>query len=88
MAKTLAKAFGAPLVVSTVSRLLVLRVDRAMSWNDVARVMLEDGEDDSDEAIGRVAGRLRKRFQSVKETIRTRAAATGLLGELEPDGKE
>jgi RNA polymerase sigma-70 factor (ECF subfamily) len=68
--------------------LLVLRVDRAMSWNDVARVMLEDGEDDSDDAIGRIAGRLRKRFQSVKETIRSRAVATGLIGELEPDGAD
>jgi RNA polymerase sigma-70 factor (ECF subfamily) len=67
--------------------LLVLRVDRAMSWNDVARVMIEEGEDNSDDAIGRVAARLRKRFQSVKETIRSRAVATGLIGELEPDGK-
>jgi RNA polymerase sigma-70 factor (ECF subfamily) len=67
--------------------LLVLRVNRAMSWNDVARVMLEEGEEDSDDAVGRVAARLRKRFQSVKETIRARAVATGLIGELEPDGK-
>lgn len=66
--------------------LLVLRVDRAMSWNDVARVMIEEGEDDSDGAIGRVAARVRKRFQTVKETIRLRALATGLIGELEPDG--
>lgn len=67
--------------------LLVLRVDRAMSWNDVARVMLEEGEDDSDVAVGRAAARMRKRFQSVKETIRARAVATGLIGELEPDGE-
>lgn len=74
--------------------LLVLRVDRAMSWNDVARVMIEEGEDDSEDAIGRVAARLRKRFQTVKETIRERAIASGLLDdrseqgakdELEPD---
>ncbi|HEX3478906.1 MAG TPA: sigma-70 family RNA polymerase sigma factor [Kofleriaceae bacterium] len=67
--------------------LLMLRVDRAMSWTDVARVMIEEGEDDSDAAIGRVAARLRKRFQSVKETIRSRAVATGLIGELEPGRK-
>jgi RNA polymerase sigma-70 factor (ECF subfamily) len=66
--------------------LLVLRVDRAMSWNDVARVMIEEGDDESDEAIGRVAARMRKRFQQVKETIRERAVATGLLEELGPDG--
>lgn len=67
--------------------LLVLRVDRAMSWNDVARVMVEEDEDDSKEAIARGAARLRKRFQSVKETIRERAVATGLIDELEPDGQ-
>jgi RNA polymerase sigma-70 factor (ECF subfamily) len=66
--------------------LLLLRVDRAMSWNDVARVMLEEGQDDSDDTVGRTAARMRKRFQSVKETIRERAVATGLIGELESDG--
>lgn len=59
--------------------LLVLRVDRGMSWNDVARVMANEGDDDSEEEIARVAARLRKRFQSVKETIRERAIATGLI---------
>ena len=65
--------------------LLVLRVDRAMSWNDVARVMAEDNEGESEPQIGRVAARLRKRFQSVKETIRERAIATGLIAGLDPD---
>lgn len=72
--------------------LLVLRVDRAMSWNDVARVMANEG-DDSDEEISRSAVRLRKRFQSVKQTIRERALATGLIASLADtsraaDGKE
>ncbi|MEO7732123.1 MAG: sigma-70 family RNA polymerase sigma factor [Kofleriaceae bacterium] len=66
--------------------LLVLRVDRTMSWNDVARVMIEEGEEDSDEAVTRAAARMRKRFQSVKETIRARAVATGLIDELGADG--
>jgi len=61
--------------------LLVLRVDRSMSWNDVARVMSEEGDDDSDEEIARAAARLRKRFQSVKESIRERAIASGLIAE-------
>lgn len=56
--------------------LLVLRVDRDMSWTDVARVMADD---DSEEEIARAAARLRKRFQSVKETIRERAVAAGLI---------
>jgi RNA polymerase sigma-70 factor, ECF subfamily len=59
--------------------LLVLRVDRAMSWNDVARVMSDTGDDDSDHGLARTAARLRKRFQAVKESIRGRAAAAGLI---------
>lgn len=65
--------------------LLVLRVDRAMSWNDVARVMASEDDPDSEEAISRAAARLRKRFQTVKETIRERAVATGLIASLEAD---
>lgn len=65
--------------------LLVLRVDRAMSWNDVARVMADENEDDSEEAITRAAARLRKRFQTVKETIRERAIASGLIPSTEID---
>lgn len=59
--------------------LLVLRIDRGMSWNDVARVMAADDDGDSDGQIARVAARLRKRFQTVKQTIRERALATGLI---------
>jgi RNA polymerase sigma-70 factor, ECF subfamily len=59
--------------------LLVLRVDRAMSWSDVARVMTNDDDGDSDDDIARLAARLRKRFQVVKETIRERAIASGLI---------
>lgn len=63
--------------------LLVLRVDRAMSWNDIARVM--SAEVASDDELGRTAARLRKRFQSVKETIRRRAVASGLIAPSDPD---
>ena len=65
--------------------LLVLRVDRQMSWNDVARVMASDDDGDSDGQLAKVAARLRKRFQSVKETIRKRAIATGLIQSIDPD---
>lgn len=65
--------------------LLVLRVDRGMSWNDVARVMANEDDGDSDEEISRAAARLRKRFQSVKESIRELALANGLLESLERD---
>jgi RNA polymerase sigma-70 factor (ECF subfamily) len=57
--------------------LLVLRVDRHMGWNDVARVF--SPEDDSAEAIARVSARLRKRFQVLKEEIRSLAGRAGLL---------
>jgi RNA polymerase sigma-70 factor (ECF subfamily) len=61
--------------------LLVLRVDRNMAWNEIARVLYP--EDQSDEALTRVAARLRKRFQLVKDEIRARARETGLIPEGE-----
>jgi RNA polymerase sigma-70 factor (ECF subfamily) len=67
--------------------LLVLRVDRGMSWNDVARVLADEGGDDSDEQATRAAARLRKRFQSVKHTIRERAIATGLIPDSDLDSE-
>jgi RNA polymerase sigma-70 factor (ECF subfamily) len=56
--------------------ILVLRVDRAMSWNDVARVV--EGET-ADADITAAAARMRQRFQTIKKTIRDRALASGLL---------
>jgi RNA polymerase sigma-70 factor (ECF subfamily) len=49
--------------------LLVLRVDRDLPWDDIATI------------LGEPAARLRKRFQSVKEKLRDRARARGLLGD-------
>ncbi len=48
--------------------LLILRVDREMSWRDLARVVL--GEGPSAVELEREAVRLRKRFQLVKERLR------------------
>ena len=47
--------------------LLILRVDREMSWRDLARVML--GGSPSPAELEREAVRLRKRFQLVKERL-------------------
>ena len=61
--------------------LLVLRVDRGLSWNDLARV-LHEGEEDAqldDAALTREAARLRKRFQLVKDKLREMAKKEGLL---------
>jgi RNA polymerase sigma-70 factor (ECF subfamily) len=59
--------------------LLVLRVDRAMEWADLARVLSDridlDGED-----LKRESARLRKRFQLVKDELRKAAEREGLLG--------
>jgi len=50
--------------------LLVLRVDKNLAWNDLARVMLpEDAASLDEETLRREAARLRKRFQHVKERL-------------------
>jgi RNA polymerase sigma-70 factor, ECF subfamily len=59
----------------------VLRIDRGLSWSDLARV-LHEGEEDAaldDEALAREAARLRKRFQLVKDKLREMAKKEGLL---------
>lgn len=58
--------------------LLILRVDRAMPWQDVARVSLGDEATD-DAALAREVSRLTKRFQLLKEELRRRAREAGLL---------
>jgi len=49
--------------------LLVLRVERELDWNDLARVMNPDVELD-DAGLRRESARLRKRYQAVKERLR------------------
>lgn len=62
--------------------LLVLRVDRQLSWNDLARVLCEreDGGYDSID-LSKEAARLRKRFQLVKDKLHELATREGLIGE-------
>lgn len=69
--------------------LLILRVDRKLEWDDLARIMLagDAGEDGptsptlspSPEALTRESARLRKRFQLVKEKLRKLGEEAGLL---------
>jgi RNA polymerase sigma-70 factor (ECF subfamily) len=47
--------------------LLILRLNRRLGWNEVARVL--DGEGD-EQALARRAAALRKRFERLKETLR------------------
>ncbi len=52
---------------------LVLRVDRELDWIDVARVMSDD-DDVSEPELSRLATKLRKRFQRLKQRIREQLA--------------
>ena len=59
--------------------LLILRVDRDLSWNEVALVMTYDGEAPTDDRVKRESARLRKRFELVKDRLRTLAEEEGRL---------
>jgi RNA polymerase sigma-70 factor (ECF subfamily) len=58
--------------------LLMLRVDRGMSWRDLA-IALNGDPDLSDEALAREAARLRKAFERVRAEIKRLATRDGLL---------
>lgn len=58
--------------------LLILRVDRALPWQDIAQVMLGD-QVVAEEAQEREVARLTKRFQLLKEDLRRRAREAGLI---------
>jgi RNA polymerase sigma-70 factor (ECF subfamily) len=59
--------------------LLVLRVDRKLAWNDLARVLSADDAELDDASLAREGARLRKRFQLVKERIREMAKREGIV---------
>jgi len=66
--------------------LLTLRIDRGMSWNEVAQIMSD--EIGSPHDLARVAARLRQRFQTVKGLIRARARAMGIVdADRDVDGR-
>jgi RNA polymerase sigma-70 factor (ECF subfamily) len=53
--------------------LLILRVDRNLSWDEIALAFAEDPEAFSEDDRKRMSARLRKRFQLVKERLLARA---------------
>lgn len=57
--------------------LLMLRVDRGLSWKELATV-LDEVRPDEDSTTA--AARLRQRFQAIKKRLRDRAIGEGLLG--------
>jgi RNA polymerase sigma-70 factor (ECF subfamily) len=59
--------------------LLILRVDRELSWQDLSHVMLGDDPSVTPQALAREASRLRKRFERIKTELRRMAVEEGLL---------
>ena len=59
--------------------LLILRVDQAMDWRDLAVAMSDPDAPLDDAEVDREAARLRKRFERVKERLRDLARGEGLL---------
>jgi RNA polymerase sigma-70 factor (ECF subfamily) len=61
--------------------LLVLRVDRQLAWNELARVLLHPAEDHepTEEQLKREAARLRKRFQMIKAQLYELGRREGLI---------
>jgi len=59
-------------------KLLVLRVEHAMSWSDIVHTMRGDTNLD-DDTLARETARLRKAFQRVKADLRKRAEREGLI---------
>lgn len=57
--------------------LLVLRLDRGLAWDDLARVFA--GEDADSDALKRESARLRKRFQLVKDRLVEMGRKEGLI---------
>jgi RNA polymerase sigma-70 factor, ECF subfamily len=59
--------------------LLILRVDRDLSWQELAVIFLGDSEASPPETIARESARLRKRFQLVKQRLHTMGKERGLF---------
>jgi RNA polymerase sigma-70 factor (ECF subfamily) len=56
--------------------LLILRVDRGLSWDDIALAFAEEHETFSEEDTRRESARLRKRFQLIKRRLAARVRQT------------
>ncbi|HEX4511905.1 MAG TPA: sigma-70 family RNA polymerase sigma factor [Polyangiaceae bacterium] len=58
--------------------LIVMRIDRGLSWDEIALAFHDDDTPSDAAAITRESQRLRKRFQLVKERLREMAKDAGL----------
>jgi RNA polymerase sigma-70 factor (ECF subfamily) len=60
--------------------LLILRVDRKLAWEELARVTLSEEEGEpTEDALKKESARLRKRFQLVKEKLLEMGERAGLI---------
>lgn len=59
--------------------LLILRIDRDLSWRELAAVMSAAGESASEEDLEKSSTKLRQRFQTAKKKLRALAEQEGLL---------
>jgi RNA polymerase sigma-70 factor (ECF subfamily) len=59
--------------------LLILRIDKRLAWDDLARVMLGAEQPSTPETLKKESARLRKRFQLVKEHLRELCKREGLV---------
>lgn len=57
--------------------IMILRLDRAMSWKDIARALADEA--DREATLTQRAAALRKRFERAKERLRELAVAQGLI---------
>jgi RNA polymerase sigma-70 factor, ECF subfamily len=59
--------------------LLILRVDRRLSWEDIAQVMSGPGAAPNDRELATASAKHRTQFQRAKKRLRTLAEAEGLV---------
>ena len=59
--------------------LLILHVDRGMSWAEVAEIMDEEVDMADRAAVRQAANRLRQKFHRIKQKLRRLAEAEGLI---------
>ncbi|HEU0029447.1 MAG TPA: sigma-70 family RNA polymerase sigma factor [Kofleriaceae bacterium] len=59
--------------------ILILRLDRGMSWRDIARALAETAEPESRAVLDARAASLRKRFERTKARLRELAIEHGLV---------
>ncbi|HMI86227.1 MAG TPA: sigma-70 family RNA polymerase sigma factor [Polyangiaceae bacterium] len=59
--------------------ILVLRLDRGLAWDELARVLGDEKESASEEVLKRESARLRKRFEAIKRRLTILARERGLL---------